>query len=602
MRKPFLPIVAAVLSAAIHVACTSPSSPPPPRCGDGKVDPGEACDDGNQIEMDGCTSRCAVPTCGDGVVQPPEQCDDGNPVDTDGCLKTCVRATCGDGFVRAGVEECDPGVPGGDPGCKDGCTRHRCGDGAVGPDGQCDDGNAVGGDGCSAACRVEAGFCCIAAVGCVESGAHPDAAAAGTTAGAAPARNVCLECRPGSSQTAWTAVAGSCDDGVFCNGADTCQGGACVHPGSPCANPTPYCDEAADRCASCKSDGECDDGNPCTDDACHAGSCAHAANAGPCDDGLWCNGADTCSGGKCSVHAGTPCAGKAPRCLEEADRCVECTGAADCDDGNSCTTDTCDGGVCAHQNNAVPCDDGVFCNGADTCAGGTCSAHSGSPCGASAPYCLEATDTCVSCTVASQCDDANVCTTDTCSPAGACVHTNNSESCDDGLYCNGADVCAGGECGHAGSPCSGTTAQCDEASDRCVQCLTDDQCNDGNVCTTDTCSGGFCAHHSNSVPCDDGLYCNGADTCAGGSCSAHTWAPCSGAGPQCDETNDRCVECTTDAHCDDGNVCTTDTCDVSNLCVHRNSSDGTPCTGGTCSSGFCALRPGVAATSRGANL
>jgi hypothetical protein len=109
------------------------------------------------------------------------------------------------------------------------------------------------------------------------------------------------------------------------------------------------------------------------------------------------------------------------------------------------------------------------------------------------------------------------------------VHTNNSESCDDGLYCNGADVCSGGECGHAGSPCSGTTAQCDEASDGCVQCLTDDQCNDGNVCTTDT-------------------------------------------------------------------------CDVSNLCVHRNSSDGTPCLGGgTCSNGVCALRAGVTATARGAN-
>ena len=38
--------------------------------------------------------------CGDGLVQEGELCDDGNEVDTDGCLSGCVPARCGDGVVR----------------------------------------------------------------------------------------------------------------------------------------------------------------------------------------------------------------------------------------------------------------------------------------------------------------------------------------------------------------------------------------------------------------------------------------------------------------------------------------------------------------------
>jgi cysteine-rich repeat protein len=60
--------------------------------------------------------------CGDGVVDPGEACDDGNNgQQTDDCLDGCIAASCGDGFVRKGVEVCD-------------------------------DGNDVDGDGCNAAC------------------------------------------------------------------------------------------------------------------------------------------------------------------------------------------------------------------------------------------------------------------------------------------------------------------------------------------------------------------------------------------------------------------------------------------------------------------
>lgn len=81
------------------------------RCGDGIVQAGvEACDDGNQDPSDGCLPSCAVPTCGNGLVEPGEVCDDGNGIDTDDCPSRCLPASCGDGFVHAGFEECDGGV------------------------------------------------------------------------------------------------------------------------------------------------------------------------------------------------------------------------------------------------------------------------------------------------------------------------------------------------------------------------------------------------------------------------------------------------------------------------------------------------------------
>jgi cysteine-rich repeat protein len=67
--------------------------------------------------------------CGDGVVDAGEQCDDGNDRDSDGCLRSCRFPRCGDGLVRAGVEECDPAAPGAAASCSSNCLR--CGgDGA----------------------------------------------------------------------------------------------------------------------------------------------------------------------------------------------------------------------------------------------------------------------------------------------------------------------------------------------------------------------------------------------------------------------------------------------------------------------------------------
>jgi choice-of-anchor A domain-containing protein len=107
---------------------------PCPGCGDGLVDPGEQCDDGNDADNDGCSSTCETEAhyCGDGHRGYGESCDDGNSVDGDGCSSTC---------------ETEP---------------TECGDGRTDATEACDDGNVVNGDGCSATCDLED---CIADLG-----------------------------------------------------------------------------------------------------------------------------------------------------------------------------------------------------------------------------------------------------------------------------------------------------------------------------------------------------------------------------------------------------------------------------------------------------
>jgi cysteine-rich repeat protein len=61
-----------------------------PFCGDGNVDAGEECDDGNGLGGDGCDVFCQnEPFCGDGTVDPGETCDDGNVTPGDGCDENC---------------------------------------------------------------------------------------------------------------------------------------------------------------------------------------------------------------------------------------------------------------------------------------------------------------------------------------------------------------------------------------------------------------------------------------------------------------------------------------------------------------------------------
>ncbi len=169
----------------------------PPRdavCGNGWVESGEECDDGNATDCDACSSGCTlIDGCGDGVRCGAEACDDGNVDDCDGCAAACTLETglrCGDGTINTACGEvCDPpgalcdaacqrlpgcgdGITDPGEGCDDGngddcdgcsaacATETGCGDGVVCAAEPCDDGNAASCDGCSAACAVETGYVC----------------------------------------------------------------------------------------------------------------------------------------------------------------------------------------------------------------------------------------------------------------------------------------------------------------------------------------------------------------------------------------------------------------------------------------------------------
>jgi MYXO-CTERM domain-containing protein len=121
-------------------------------CGNGTVEAGEGCDDGNKTDGDGCSSTCMVEvgdTCGNGAVDPGEQCDDGNTTGGDGCSANCTSEdttgpVCGNGVVE-GSEECDDGNADNTDACKSTCVKNTPGD-----PGTPDDGDASGDCGCRA--------------------------------------------------------------------------------------------------------------------------------------------------------------------------------------------------------------------------------------------------------------------------------------------------------------------------------------------------------------------------------------------------------------------------------------------------------------------
>jgi cysteine-rich repeat protein len=71
----------------------------------------------------------ATVLCGNGMVDPGEQCDDGNCTATDDCTDKCKDAFCGDKIVQAGEEDCDDGQNEVGDMCPDNCSYGDAGDG-----------------------------------------------------------------------------------------------------------------------------------------------------------------------------------------------------------------------------------------------------------------------------------------------------------------------------------------------------------------------------------------------------------------------------------------------------------------------------------------
>lgn len=198
-------------------------------------------------------------------------------------------------------------------------------------------------------------------------------------------------------------------------------------------------------------------------------------------------GAFSCAGKRmCTALGLTTCEPvvKQEECNLKDDDCDGKTDEDLCEDGNSCTADACNPSkTCKHEIlNGLQCNDGNDCTQVDGCVNGTC--VGGKPV---------------------ECNDKNPCTNDSCKPITGCVYENNAKSCDDGNQCTDNDTCGGGTC-------SVTKLH---------------PCNDGNICTIDSCKPDKgCVFAPNTDPgagkgvCpSDGNQCT-EDKCQGGGCKS----------------------------------------------------------------------------------
>jgi len=148
--------------------------------------------------------------------------------------------------------------------------------------------------------------------------------------------------------------------------------------------------------AGCSAAPDCDDGDPCTTDACQFQRCSYTASTAPCKDDQDPCTTDVCNMGNCTHPDSGTC---------------ECQVAADCNDNKVCTDDSCDANhECKHDDNTAACpDEGSACTD-DKCAAGECKHSDNGSC-----ECLTPAD----------CDDTDPCTFNQCNAAGDCVYPDN---------------------------------------------------------------------------------------------------------------------------------------------------------------------------------
>jgi Right handed beta helix region len=275
-----------------------------------------------------------------------------------------------------------------------------------------------------------------------------------------------------------------------------------------CATVTNNCDEPVD-CGPCACTPPCPQCQRC--DA-TTRQCQHEADGTACDDGNSCTQTDTCQSGTC---IGGNLKG--------------CPASDQCHDTGSCDPAT---GQCSDppKPDGSACDDGNACTRTDTCQSGVCVG--------SDP---------VTCTPLGSCQTSD------CDPAtGQCVVGNkpNGTACDDGNSCTEHDACQDGAC--AGTP---------------IVCTASDQCHDAGTCNPAT---GQCSDPAkpDSTACnDDDSLCTQNDTCQAGICTPGTPVVCSAA-DQCHQAgtcNPATGQCDNPAApdgtaCDDGQACTTSSC------------------------------------------
>lgn len=193
----------------------------------------------------------------------------------------------------------------------------------------------------------------------------------------------CQICDPSRSVSAYSpAPTGShCEDGEFCNGADTCVYDAekdysycSVHAGDPCSGQG-FCNNTCsegeypffEKTCNVQDKIKCAEDTACASFQCSAGSCSPA----PVEDGLVCGNETACSTSTCHV-------GECKVDFKQ-DNTV-------CGDGTDCLQDVCMTGVCERKRR----DDGTSCGAKelcheDICVSGSCVTRMPTP----RPICTE---------------------------------------------------------------------------------------------------------------------------------------------------------------------------------------------------------------------
>ena len=364
----------------------------------------------------------------------------------------------------------------------------------------------------------------------------------------------------------------------------TCLGnGVCIGGVEVCDAPPPQpedcdgkdnnCDGVADEGfqntdgdgkADCVDEDDDNDGVPDTSDNCPLVENADQLDSDgdtvgdacdPDDDNDGVPDVEDCAPLDAAIHAGA---------LEACDGIDnDCNGMTDdnlCNDGNSCTIDSCNAdGSCANEpDNTQLCDDGSVCTQADKCDNGVCVGLN--------PI---------------NCDDFDDCSQDACDPIVGCTHApQNGVDCEDGSPCTENDSCVNGSCKPGN--------------------LID--CTHGNPCVFSTCNaqvGCSPPQYVNNVACTN----PGAGTCATGSCQAGQCVLTPLDGAACNINGGECpigvcgggqcspkpgVQCQTEVDLDPFGFCSEDvigSCTGTGECLPSASDIPTcPCAGTSCSS------------------
>ena len=110
-----------------------------------------------------------------------------------------------------------------------------------------------------------------------------------------------------------------------------------------------------------------------------------------------------------------------------------------------------------------------------------------------------------------------------------------------------------------------------------MACVTNGDCNDGNLCTTDTCVGSVCSYQNNTLPCSDTNACTVGDTCSNGMCGSGSPMGCDDSNPCTDDICDSnlgCLHAANSAACTDSNSCTSSDVCNGEVCVGGNKASG----------------------------